>query len=252
MSFAFEASSPLKDMQLCDKTDLLESHKIIIKWKETESGPEQKIHGVPKDMIIKFSPSASRMWARVSNPKDRKNYEFYLGVRTDIEVNAVKYVLDQMLTACETRELYFLQLYPRHSYAALKALGITCVRSAWRHELVRWMRVAIITFDDFVAVCELLGTDSEPDLVRHVLHQVVWVNLTHPLGHPDMVQIEEYIDDKPNISRIKREIEAELRRVVAHREAKRLEREQRRAMGPLRAPEPEPYASRLHRGGEWT
>lgn len=112
MTFTIEPSSPLKGMQLYEKIDLTKGPKITIKWKETVDGPEHHIPNVPKNMIIKFSPHASRMWAAVFDRKDPKNHELNLGVRTDIDVNALKYLLNQMLRACQTQGLYYLQLYP--------------------------------------------------------------------------------------------------------------------------------------------
>lgn len=87
------------------------------------------------------------------------------------------------------------------------------------------MHVAGLTHGEFVAVHRFVGA-GEPGLVRHVLHQIVWTDATDSLGHPDMVQIDAYVADKPELVAVRTEVEREVSGVLASRQAKKKERRQ--------------------------
>ncbi|GME54030.1 hypothetical protein GTA08_BOTSDO03489 [Neofusicoccum parvum] len=233
------SKSPIAGMQLYEKKALFEtSNKITLKWTDPTTKQAFQVTDIPKPMFLKFSPSAASYYAGHNAHKRTKLSEhiYDLGPTAHLNPAAVRYLLNEMTTACRTQGIYLPAPYPqsnvqRHLQALIAAqqLDVRCVVHAWRGKLMDAVRDAGVTRDALALLHAHFGDEAEPAVLRHMLNSAVYAELRAGDAdpHPETVALNRYVyaEGNPGLAVMKKAVEIE----VAGKMAARAEKEEKRA-----------------------
>ncbi|KAL1638984.1 hypothetical protein SLS58_008442 [Diplodia intermedia] len=237
MASITNSSSPVAGMPYNQKLALVNTNaKITIKWIDEKTSEPMMFSNVPKAMLLAFSPSAKQYFA--TSPKHGNMYN--LGTVSGLSLGAVQYIVNALMATCRANDgpnallpAAFTDATDvlRHlkCLAAAKKLGLVrCVQYVYRGAAMDAVRAAgKVTGDDFDYFLHAFGSDKchEPMLLRHIVHVVVFTELTDEEESPDTLHINKVVTSNRDLAIMKREAEVEVHRKLTARK----EMEEKRA-----------------------
>ncbi|KKY21758.1 hypothetical protein UCDDS831_g04013 [Diplodia seriata] len=238
------------NMPFQEKKALAESKvRLTLKWTDKHTSNVMTVNDVPKPMFMAFSPVAKASLSlrgsnKPQNLEARAVANVYdLGEVADLAPAAVSYVLSALAAACRSTEAGAMpEAFPEPAnvekhlkcFVAAKKLGLArYIEHAWRGACMDAVsRAGHVTFKEFVYLFTAFGEKEEPTLLKHVLNNVVYAEMTGQEDHPDVVSINRFVyGSHPALALLKKAIETDVQKKLTTRkdmEEKRAQKEKER------------------------
>ncbi|KAL0257030.1 hypothetical protein SLS55_007840 [Diplodia seriata] len=237
-------ASPLADVSLLERKALTQTNrKMTITWVDDKTSNVHQITDIPLALFLAYCPAAARSLARGGNDSPGAQSRYDLGRVSHLLPGAGRYVIAALVRSCDTPDAMPPAYHEpanllRHiqCLAALKKMGIAhCVQYAWRGATMDAVRAAgRVTAEQFIFFYNAFncGRGGEPMLLKHLIHSVVYAELTDEVESPDTLAINRFAyGSQPALAVMKKSAERTVEKKLMDRQAmeeQRAERERKR------------------------
>ncbi|KAL1638983.1 hypothetical protein SLS58_008441 [Diplodia intermedia] len=235
-------ASPLADVSSVERKALTQTNrKMTITWIDDKTSNVHQITDIPLALFLAYCPAAARSLTRGNDSTAQSKYD--LGRVSHLLPGAGRYVIAALVKSCDTPDAMPPAYHEpanvlRHiqCLAALKKMGIThCVQHAWRGATMDAVRAAgRVTAEQFIFFYNAFncGLGGEPMLLKHLIHSVVYAELTDEVESPDTLAINRFAyGSQPALAVMKKNAERTVEKKLMDRRAmeeQRAERERKR------------------------